>query len=318
MSDDSQLLLAEALPIAAVERDTGLSKDTLRIWERRYGFPRPRRDGQGERLYDRAQVDQLRLLKRLMDAGHRPGRIVALPMPELEALAGPPPGLAEANAPAGDVADALALVRGHDVRALRHLLQRFLARHGVAQFLTEVMAPLNTAIGEAWVRGRLEVFEEHLYTEVVQSVLRGAIGALPETPGGGAGVRVLLATLPGEPHGLGILMAEAMLALEGAEALSLGTQTPVADVVRAAQVFDARLVALGFTGCMQPNQVVASLGELRARLPAAVAVWAGGSAPVLRRRPVAGVTAVIALTDIACELRRLAPPAGGAAEPVAH
>ncbi len=30
--------------IAAVERDTGLSKDVLRVWERRYGFPAPERD----------------------------------------------------------------------------------------------------------------------------------------------------------------------------------------------------------------------------------------------------------------------------------
>jgi hypothetical protein len=30
---------AGAYPISAVERETGLSKDTLRMWERRYGFP---------------------------------------------------------------------------------------------------------------------------------------------------------------------------------------------------------------------------------------------------------------------------------------
>ena len=29
------------LGIGVVERDTGLSKDTLRIWERRYHFPVP-------------------------------------------------------------------------------------------------------------------------------------------------------------------------------------------------------------------------------------------------------------------------------------
>jgi len=34
--------------IAAVERDTGLSKDVLRMWERRYGFPVPNRDANGE------------------------------------------------------------------------------------------------------------------------------------------------------------------------------------------------------------------------------------------------------------------------------
>ena len=37
--------------IAAVERDVGLSKDVLRVWERRYGFPAPARDANGERLY---------------------------------------------------------------------------------------------------------------------------------------------------------------------------------------------------------------------------------------------------------------------------
>ena len=42
---------AGAYPISAVERETGLSKDTLRMWERRYGFPAPGRDAQGERVY---------------------------------------------------------------------------------------------------------------------------------------------------------------------------------------------------------------------------------------------------------------------------
>ena len=35
--------------IAAVERDTGLSKDVLRMWERRYGFQVPKRDANSER-----------------------------------------------------------------------------------------------------------------------------------------------------------------------------------------------------------------------------------------------------------------------------
>ena len=53
--------------IAAVERDTGLSKDVLRMWERRYGFPQPGRDANGERSYPADQVERLRLIKRLME-----------------------------------------------------------------------------------------------------------------------------------------------------------------------------------------------------------------------------------------------------------
>ena len=66
--------------IADVERDTGLSKDVLRVWERRYGFPVPTRNALGERLYDESQLQRLRHIRRLLDAGYRPARVVQLPL----------------------------------------------------------------------------------------------------------------------------------------------------------------------------------------------------------------------------------------------
>ena len=72
--NDRNLQSTVTVSIAAVERDTGLSKDTLRVWERRYGFPQPQRDTYGERVYPLEQLDKLRLIKRLMDQGFRPGR----------------------------------------------------------------------------------------------------------------------------------------------------------------------------------------------------------------------------------------------------
>ena len=79
----------DGVGIAAVERDTGISKETLRVWERRYGFPSPGRDAAGERLYPPEQVQRLGLVKRLLDAGYRPGRIVAASTEALAALVQP-------------------------------------------------------------------------------------------------------------------------------------------------------------------------------------------------------------------------------------
>jgi MerR family transcriptional regulator, light-induced transcriptional regulator len=67
---------ADLLSISAVERETGLSKDTLRMWERRYGFPKPLRDGKGERRYPKQQVERLRKIKRLVDNGFRPSKVI--------------------------------------------------------------------------------------------------------------------------------------------------------------------------------------------------------------------------------------------------
>jgi MerR family transcriptional regulator, light-induced transcriptional regulator len=185
-----------------------------------------------------------------------------------------------------------------DVDEMRRLLARALSRLGLGRFVLEVLSPLNVQVGEAWMQGRLEVYQEHLYTESVQVALRNALHHLPSAAVGHP--RVLLATVSGEPHGLGLLMAEAVLALEGCHCVSLGVQTPVWDIVRAATALNSEVVALSYTGCTNPNQVTDGLVELRAKLPAQVDIWAGGSAPVLQRRSIDGVRVLPSL-DLASE-----------------
>ena len=296
------------LSIAAVERDTGLSKDTLRIWERRYGFPTPGRDTAGERCYPLDQIEKLRVIKRLMDAGHRPGRVVALPMAQLQVLTEQtvdlaPRGAVAALAGAGsaDLKAHLQLIREHDMAGLRAALCRLQARVGLAPFLNDVVAPLNVAVGDAWLHGDLQLWEEHLYTETLQVLLRQAIAAVPPLPAP-TGPRVLLTTFPGEPHTLGLLMAEAMLTLEGCPCVNLGTQTPPWDIVLATRACNSDIVALSFTACLNPNQVIEGLNELRAKLPPRVDLWAGGGAPVLHRRRLPGVQPFATLETVPAAL----------------
>jgi methylmalonyl-CoA mutase cobalamin-binding subunit len=295
------------LSIAAVERDTRLSKDTLRVWERRYGFPSPLRDGVGERAYTLEQVEKLRVVKRLLDVGHRPGRIVPMPMAQLQLLAEQTVDQAQRGAEAAlgsaDLLAHLALIRAHDGPALRKELMRLLARHGVLRFVTDVLGPLGVAVGDAWIRGQMEIFEEHAYTETVQVVLRAALAAIPQNESPDA-PRVLLTTLPGEQHGLGLLMVEALLALEGCRCVSLGVQTPVWDIALAARAYRSDIVALSFTACISPNQIIDGLAELRSKLPAEVRLWAGGSAPALQRRELPGVLALRALDELPPALQR--------------
>lgn len=294
------------LSISAVERDTGLTKDTLRVWERRYGFPVPQRDGLSERAYPLDQVDKLRIVKRLMDAGHRPGRIVGLPVEALQRLADSIGGAAQRSAdggPAPDLRAHLDLLRAHDVAQLRRHLSQSLMRLGLSRFVMEVIAPLNTLVGDAWMRGHLEIFEEHLYTESVTVVLRQAIAGIPAAASG-ARPRVLLTTFPNESHSVGLLLAEALFLIEGCQCVSLGPQTPIWDISLAAASQRSDVVALAFTAVLTPALVAEGLAELREKLPANVEIWAGGSAPVLHRRPTAGVMALAALSQLATEVRR--------------
>ena len=260
--------------IAAVERDVGLSKDVLRVWERRYGFPVPDRDPNGERLYPAGQVLRLRLIKRLMDRGHRPGRLVTASANELEALAASSHGTTtDANSGSDEFDKLFVLIRQHKAAAYLQAMQQRLARQGLRLFVQDTVAPLTVQIGLAWEQGRVHVFEEHLFTELTARVLRQAIATVP----GGSEPRVLLTTLPKEPHAMGLLMVEAVISLEGAQCISLGTQMPLLEIVDAVAAHQVDVVALSFSAAFPARQVLALLEQLRAALPGTTELWAGGA-----------------------------------------
>ena len=258
--------------IAAVERDVGLSKDVLRVWERRYGFPAPSRDDKGERLYPSEQVERLRLIKRLMDQGHRPGRLLSVPPEELDALASARRVAATSAEDREDLADLVTAIQRHESDAYVQAVHRRLARQGLQRFVQDTVAPMTQLIGQAWEDGHLQVFEEHLFSELTERVLRQATAAVPA----GHEPRVLLTTLSNEQHAMGLLMVEAMLVLEGAHCISLGTQTPMTDIVRAAAAHRADIVALSFSTAFPNRQIPELLAQLRAALPARTSLWAGG------------------------------------------
>jgi DNA-binding transcriptional MerR regulator/methylmalonyl-CoA mutase cobalamin-binding subunit len=276
--------------ISEVERDTGLPRATIRMWERRYGFPAPVRDGRGERCYPDEQVEQLRLMRQLVQQGHRPAKLLAQEPSELRRLVDQRRPARRPARPRGSL-QLLRLLRAHDAPALKSELEARLNRLGLEQFAAHEVAAMNRAVGDAWGASELEVHEEHLYSDCVIEVLRAGIArvrqpARPEAP------QVLLTTFPQEAHGLGLLMAQAMFALQGCPAVSLGVRLPVEQIVASAKAYRADLIGLSFTGSLHPAQVQRGLEELRGLLPATIRIWAGGHCPVLYRRSIPGVRPV--------------------------
>jgi methylmalonyl-CoA mutase cobalamin-binding subunit len=298
------------VPIASVEQATGIARATLRIWERRYGFPQPGRDPRGERSYPDDQVRKLRLVADLMARGQRPGRLVQLTLAQLSALAGVAVDGGAEQRPVSIDHPVLQSLRRHDAPAVIRLLEDGIREYGLAGFVTDQMALLNVDVGLAWQRGEVEVFEEHLYTECVQHVVRGHLAHVSGPAG--QGPRVLLATFPDEAHGLGLLMAQVLLAREGCPCTSLGVRVPLQQIVAASRAFEADVVGLSFTASTNPAHVLRGLEQLRGELAPHVAVWAGGRSPVLARHRIAGVQPMPNIGELAGAVAQFsAPRAGG-------
>lgn len=273
------------LPIQAVERETGVSKELLRMWERRYAFPNPDRDEQGDRIYPQDQISKLRLLRRLIDNGFRPGKIIGLAIPELENLLRSRYTATLEAAPEIEN-ELIGTLKSGDVHRIREYLSHQLIRMGLQAFILEFLQYASPIVGDAWMRGVIEVHEEHVYTEQVQNLIRTAIGGLRPTT---ERPRVLLTTPPEESHTLGVLMVEALLRLDSVDALCFGPLMPAREIVQAVQKNQVDIVALSFSASFPGSKAIEFLEEVRFRLPLTVDIWAGGSSLRGSRRTVEGV-----------------------------
>jgi DNA-binding transcriptional MerR regulator len=295
-----------SLGIAAVARITGVSEHTLRMWERRYGFPLPERASGGARLYSTEDVRKLRLIQQALERGHRPGEVVGQNVPALEALL--PAGLAGPRAVVEDplarereqILDAL---RRQDVRGIREGLRRLSLMVLPRRFVVEVAHPLAVRVGELWATGEIEVHQEHLFTDCLSTQLRIVRSLLDE----GRGPILLLTTLPGEPHALGLEMVALYSAAAGASPRVLGAATPPDQLVRAAHAHQAAAVGLTITPSSDLATTDQAVREIVPPLTPATQVWLGGGGAA-NLAAVPGTRAVATWAQLDAALSSLGQP----------
>lgn len=271
-------------PIRVVAQRTGLTPATLRAWERRYGVVDPGRSDGGQRLYSDADVDRLLRLRLLTDAGRSISRVAELSDDDARALlredraaGSSPPPLVPARKNGADpeqmVEDAFARVEEMESEALEAALRRGAVVLGAIPFLEMVVAPLLRRVGEAWEAGEMGPAEEHLATGVVERVLQWLTQPVA---GDAQAPRMLVATLPGERHGLGAMLVSTAAALLGWRVSSLGTDLPPEDVAIAARTLGVRVVAVSVVNSAAASRQAVRV--LRRELPPAVHLLVGGGA----------------------------------------
>lgn len=269
-------------PIAVVAERTGLSRDVLRVWERRYGAVEPSRSPGGQRLYSDEDVRRFRLLAEATRHGRSIRHVARMPTDELEALVASD----AAERPAADAAPdtaaidadinaALLHVRALDGASLDGVLRRALARYGLPAFLEELVPHLMHRIGDQWAASEITIAHEHLASAAVLAILLETLHGLPQPP---AARRVLVATPSGEYHAVGAALAATAAALDGWSVVFLGADVPSAEIVSAAAATEARAVLLSAVHAADETAMLREIGAVRSELPGRTPVIVGGAA----------------------------------------
>lgn len=249
--------------IGVVSRMTGIPVATLRVWERRYKFPKATRTSGGHRLYSEQELVRLRWVKASIDEGmqtsqairalrskERSGRIPELgAAPALAVTPASVSALAKEAAPVSDALMPLAAFRdrlltallNHDLVQADQLLGDALAVYPLETLILDVLRPALVAIGEGWAEGRINVATEHLASQFIrQRLMLWLISGPPVHP-----VRpVVLACAPDEWHEVGLLMLGVLLRRRRWPVAYLGQAVPLADLAKFVREMEPQAVVL--------------------------------------------------------------------------
>jgi DNA-binding transcriptional MerR regulator len=231
--------------IAAVSKLTGISCHTLRVWERRYGFPVPVRSASGHRRYDRAEVQKLRRLTHLKR--QHPESIGEL--------------IAHLNAGKFDLGEMRSTGEsGNGDEVISELVSRLLVgdREGADReyerlacrldplnLVEHVIEPVLVEAGEGWFRRTYSVYQERLITLYMRWKLTGLIEAVSRRNRQPTR-SVLAGTVQGDRHEGGVMILSLLLESCGWRVYNMGVDLPVREYRTAIQALHPSALALSF------------------------------------------------------------------------
>ena len=288
-----------------IERETGFGKERLRKWRQRFGFPPQELSLDGKTTYSLATVNQLLLIKRLLEAGFRPAQVLGKSVFQLEKLK---LGLGlniQIAIPDTSTIKFIECIKLANMKGFIDFLIEKRRTQTMLDFVQSTITPLMISIGDAWTLDEIDIHHEHLCTAYVERYLQSEI--LDFLPTHGLPV-ILFSLPPGEHHLLGLLMAEAVLAEQGAATINIGSNLPMNNLKLAAISCKADVVALSFSFAYPVRDVFPTLTHFRHLLPSNIQIWAGGAGiSTIRKRP-KGVSLIYDFQDAIFALNELLQP----------
>lgn len=239
----------------------GLSKDVIRVWERRYGLVKPLRSSNRYREYTDKDVALLRFLKQELDRGQTIGALAVEGRDALlQRMRTSSVGTAQELKPHEGLLDELAaLLDPLDKARFEQKLNGAVAVIPFEEAVQRILLPLQRRVGDLWHEGKLNVAVEHYVTKLIQQKLFSVMNQLPIHE---AGPHVVVACPEGESHEVGAQAAAYLAAVRGCHVYYLGPNLPIAELAAFCERVKPDLVLLSLTGIASQEAASGLLEEL--------------------------------------------------------
>ena len=231
--------------IHMVAKLTGLSRDVIRVWERRFEILKPTRGANRYRNYSDEDVALLRFLKEQLDTGASIGELSKLGREELLSRA-------RATAPQVSFVDDAYSRLLQELLSSLNPLNRVLFEKRVngavavipfEEALHGILLPLQEQVGQLWHDGHLDVAIEHYVTRQIQQRIFSAMNQLPVAE---FGAKVVVACPPSEEHDIAACAVAYRCRVRGCRVHYLGANVPLVSLVKLCEQVEPDLTIMSF------------------------------------------------------------------------
>ena len=247
--------------IHRVAKLTGLSKDVIRVWERRYGLVKPSRSSNRYREYSDEEGALLRFVKNQMEQGATIGGLAAEGHDSLVARMRVATPVSEAEQKPHDrlLDELIGSLDPMDKAGFERRLNGAVAVIPFEEAVQRILLPLQRRIGELWHEGHLNIAVEHYVTKIIQQKLFSVMNQLPVNE---FGPRILIACPEGETHEIGAQAVAYIAATKGCHVYYLGPNLPYSDLVNFCEKISPDLVLLSLTELKQEAATLHHIKQL--------------------------------------------------------
>ena len=247
--------------IHRVAKLTGLSKDVIRVWERRHGLVKPSRSSNRYREYSDEEVALLRFVKAQMEQGATIGALAEEGRDSLVVrMRVVTPVSVEEQQPHDRLLDELiGSLDPIDKAGFERRLNGAVAVIPFEEALQRILLPLQRRVGELWHQGQLNIAVEHYVTKVIQQKMFSVMSQLPVNE---FGSRVVIGCPAGESHEIGAQAVAYLAATRGCHVYYLGPNLPSSDLLAFCDRIKPDLVLLSITEAKSDAEARQQLKEL--------------------------------------------------------
>ena len=299
--------------LKTVVRQTHLTPETVRAWERRYAAVSPKRSPKGRRLYSDSDIHRLRLLSTLVSRGFRIGEIAKLDEKALTQRLEATREEAQSHTTqlqTRGVSELVDALEKFNLEGVRRALVSVQFSMSPREFAFELVPHLMFCVGSLISKGALSIAQEHALSQMVRAelvkiydsiaFLELSAGSPPRISGEAANREsdrraktVVFATRENDLHDLALLMSAILCRTRGLHCLYLGPNLPLDSLLGAIQSTRPHSVVLSLAELPKDEEVIEPqdlLDQLNEKMPKHVEIWMGGLATRGIRRPRSGRT----------------------------